>query len=606
MKIYQKNLTNHLIWAFILFYVGFILGNFISLVPGYDLYSKVNHLFSLDLDTFFNEVGIEVFFFPSVMGIIGGFLGFIGVMLAYVYNNDHGIYRNGEEHGSARFATADEIEKFAEPLEGKENENTIWTESARMAISNDNLDFAYKKNKNGTIIGGPGSGKTFNFLKPNIMQMNSSFLVIDPKGLMVKETGAMLKENDFEIKVFDLFRLLNSHSFNVFRYIKTELDIDRVLEAIIEGTKKGEERGEDFWQQAEELLIRSFIAYLWFDGKDNGYLPHLGMLADMLRLTERKDKNVKSPVEEWFEEQNRKHPDNYAYKQWTLFNDLFTSETRTSVLAIAASRYSIFDHEQVVDMVREDTMDIESWNVEKTAIFITIPENNSSYNFLAAILVATALEVLSRKADEILGGDLILPEGKSLRHFRIYFDEFGNIGKIPNIDKAMATLRSRNMSIILFLQALDQLKKMYKYGWATILNTCDTVLFLGGDEAETTKYLSQRAGKQTISIRKSSVSKGKNGSSSENRDTMGRDLLMPDEVGRLQGNDCLLFISGQHVFKDKKFNVSHHENAHLLANGPTDANWYRYRIYRSEEEELLDKVKKEDIVDHGTIYDEAA
>lgn len=546
---------------------------------------------------------VDFFIKPSLLGLFMGYFGFMIGMYIYVHDNDKGIYRNGEEHGSARFATREEMEKFADE---DPKLNILYTRYAYMGLCNKRLEFEFQKNKNSVVVGGPGSGKTFTFIKPNLMQMNASFIVTDPKGLLVHEIGKMLKEAGYDLKIFNLATLLNSDGFNLFKYIKTELDVDRVLEFITEGTKKGEAQGEDFWRQAEALLIRAFIAYLWFDGKDNDYLPHIGMVADMLRLTERIDPDVPSPVETWFEEQNERHPNNYAYKQWSLFNQLYRSETRMSVLAIAAGRYSVFDHEQVVDMVREDTMDIESWNEKKTAVFITMPETSDTYNFLSAIFLGTAMEVLRKKADEVLTGARILKAGKKLLHIRFLLDEFANIGRIPNIDKALATFRSREMSIVIVLQALDQLKTMYRHGWSTIVDTCDSFLFLGGNDAETTKYLSVRAGKQTISVRKRNLQRSGRGGSSENRDKMGRDLLTQDEIGRLNGTDALLFISGEQVFKDKKYTVSDHENAHLLADSPSDPNWYRYKRYRNEVEELLDKVRKEDIVNHGTVFDEVA
>jgi type IV secretion system protein VirD4 len=603
MQPYKKNFKSYLIGSAILFVLGYAIGNFFWLLPGYDYQSKMYFLFYRDLSEYLNENIFRFFYNPSFFAFGMGVFCFLCGLLIYVRNNDRGTYRHGEEYGSARFATKEEIRKFAD--ENPEND-LIYTRSARMGLFNRRLAFEYQKNKNAIVVGGPGSGKTFTFIKPNIMQMNASFIVTDPKKLLVHETGSMLEAAGYNIKIFDLATLANSDCFNVFNYIKTELDVDRVLEAITEGTKKNEQQGEDFWRQAEALLIRSFIAYLWFDGQDNDYTPHLGMIADMLRLTERKDPKVPSPVEEWFEEQNERHPNNYAYKQWTLFNDLYKSETRMSVLAIAAGRYSVFDHEQVVDMVRKDTMDIESWNEEKTAVFIAIPETSDTYNFISAIFLATAMEVLRNKVDLVLTGQKILAAGKKLLHVRWLIDEFANIGRIPNIDKALATFRSREMSIVLVLQALDQLKTMYKYGWATLVNTCDSFLFLGGDEKETTEYLSKRAGKQTISLRKTSMSRGRQGGSTENRDKTGRDLLTPDEIGRLKGTDALLFIAGQHVFKDKKYTVNDHENAKLLANEPGDPNWFTYKRYRNEEEELLDKVRKQDIVDHGIVGDEAA
>jgi len=602
MQTYKKEFKSYLVRGLIFAYIGYCCGNLYTLLQGYDWYSKFYFLFQKGL-LIENQEVIDILVKPTMAGLILALISFWVSLMTYAFDNDKGTYRHGEEHGSARYATREEMAKFSD---GEPNNNIIFTRYARVGLFSHRLAYEVRKNKNIVCIGGPGSGKTFTFVKPNIMQMHSTYVTTDPKGLLVRETGQMLEDAGYKIKIINLDTLENSDTFNVFEYIKTELDVDRVLEAITEGTKKGDQKGEDFWNQAEALLIRSFIAFLWFDGQDNGYTPHLGMIADMLRFTERKDPKVPSPVEEWFEEQNRKRPNNYAYKQWSLFNDLYQSETRMSVLAIAAGRYSVFDHDDVVNMVRKDTMEIEKWNEEKTAVFIAIPETNNAYNFIASMLISTSIEVLRTKADTILNGIHPTVQASDLVHVRYLIDEFYNIGKLPNIDTALGTLRSREMSICMILQALDQLKTMYPKGWATLVATCDSLLFLGGNEEQTTKYLSQRAGKQTISIRKRSLSKGQRGGGSESRDKMARDLLDPSEIGLIGGSEALLFINGEHVFRDKKFTVSDHPNAPLLANSPQDDNWYYYKRYFTEADEWLDKVTRGNIADHGVVQDEAA
>ncbi|CAI3306586.1 type IV secretory system conjugative DNA transfer family protein [Enterococcus cecorum] len=590
-KPYQKNLYHYLLLSSFLAAIFYILGNVLILLPGESFSDKLQYLYSTDVFTYYEGKYLELLI-PTFFALCCALFGFIAGLLAYLYKNDNRVYRINEEHGTAHFATNSEMAKYADEI--PEN-NTILSRNARMGLFNDRIKRAYQRNKNMIILGDPGSGKTFNVLKPNILQANASFMITDPKGLLIRECGAFLEKMGYKIKVFDLNTLLNSDHFNVFKYIKTELDIDKVLEWITEGTKKSDNQGEDFWIKAEGLLIRSLLAYLWIDGQDNDYLPHIGMIADMLRFVKRRDKNKPSPVEEWFEEQNERHPDNYAYRQWTLFNDLYEAETRASVLGIAAARYSVFDHSQVVDLVRNDTMDIENWNEEKTAIFITIPETTDAYNFLAAIFISTTMEVLRDKVDRVLTGEIAYRE---LLHFRFYIDEFANIGRIPSLEKALATFRSRNMSIALFIQALDQLKTMYKYGWETIITLCSTLIFLGGNEKTTLEYLSERSGTQTIYTRKYSINQGKNGGGSESRDNLSRKLLLPDEVGRLQGDDCLVFINKENVFKDEKFPVFDHPNAQYLANKPTDENWYRYKRYKDDVEEFLDKAV---MVDHGEI-----
>ncbi|GAK31339.1 TraG family protein [Weissella oryzae SG25] len=596
MQTYKKNPRLYVVISAIFAILGFTVTNWVIVAPGLNILDKFSYVTSsLGLHELVDHVFtyLMMFHWWSIgVAVIGVILGWF----MYLYGNDHGIYRVGEEHGSARFAKVKEMKKYQDK---EPDNNIIFTKNAQMGLYNRDLARDVQRNKNTVVIGGPGSGKTFTYVKPNLMQMNASYVVTDPKGLLVRETGKMLEDNGYKVKVFDLANLANSDTFNVFNYMNDELDIDRVLEAITEGTKKGDKGGEDFWVQAEGTLIRAFIGFLWFDGRLNDYTPHLGMVADMLRFTERKDPKKPSPVEEWFEELNEKVPNNYAYKQWQSFNNNFRSETRTSVVAIATARYSVFDHEAVVDMIKRDTMNIEAWNEEKTAVFIALPETSGSYNFLASIFLSTVMETLRYKADQTLAG-LYKPKNGSLLHVRFILDEFANIGKIPNVDKALATFRSREMSLTIILQALDQLKTMYSKGWASMINLADTLLFLGGDEKETVEYLSKRAGKQTIQLRNHTMQNSNRGGS-ENRQTQGRDLMTPDEIGRLQGDKALLFVSKEFVFEDSKYNVTDHKNAAQLADGPQDSNWYKYRRFKDETEELLYMVDPSNVIDHGQL-----
>lgn len=597
---YQKNLKHYLILSGVLFILGFWSGNFLTGLPGQTLADQFNSLFNHGLLELLSDQDFQFLYVPTSSGFLFALIGGFSGLIAYVRNNNHGVYRNNEEHGSARLARPEEIGHFADL---RPENNIIYTQKARMGLINQAIDYRYQKNKNVVVLGGPGSGKTYTFVKPNLMQLLGSYIVTDPKGLLVRECGKMLEENGYQVKIFDLVTFLNSDRFNIFHYLEDEMDVDRIFGAISEATKKGDNQSEDFWQRAEGLLARAMITFLWIDGQDNDYTPDLGMVSELFRHIERKEAKVPSVVEEWMEEQNARHPNNYAYKQWTLFNDLFKAETRSSALALAATRFSVFDHEKVVNLIAEDTMDIDSWNEEKTAVFLAIPETDDSYNFIAAMFLSTVMERLRKKVDEVMQGIRTLPEGKSLLHVRFILDEFANIGRIPNIDKALATFRSREMSIVIILQALAQLKAMYKNGWETLLNSCDSLLFLGGDEKETTAYLSQRAGKQTISIRNRTQNHGRTGGSTSYQ-KQARDLFTPDEIGRLNNNSALLFISGQYVFKDKKYTVDDHPNASLLAQNPQDPNWYRYKRYMDEEEEFLDKATQ--IIDHGAITHEEA
>lgn len=510
--------------------------------------------------------------------LYAGLIGFGLPMLVYA-SMDKNLYRQGEEQGSARFATLKEMRRFEDVDFEK---NMIFSKQVKMGLFNFRLAYNVQLNKNVIVIGLPGDGKTFTFVLPNLMQMNSNFVVTDPKGNLVHEVGKMLEKAGYAVKIFDLIRLKNSDRFNPFHYMKSELDIDHISEAITEGTKKSEHAGEDFWVQAELMLQRALIGYLYFDSKDPEtgvqlYMPNLGHVADLLRNMYREDPDVPSPVEQMFEELNEHQPNNYAYKQWKLFQN-FRGETRNSVVAILSSRYSIFDHEDVRNLISEDTMEMDTWNTKKTAVFIAIPETNNAFNFLSSILFAIGFEVLTHKADDILQGKVPGYSRKNLRHIQFIFDEFAQIGRIPNFAQVLSSIRSREMSIKIIIQAVNQLESLYKSDWKTIFNNCATHLFLGTNDKDTMEYYSTRSGKQTIRTRSTSKSHSyRNGSSSENKQIQGRPLLTPDEVARIGVEEGLVFISKQNVFRDKKASVYDHHRKDEIASSPEDKeNWYEY------------------------------
>ena len=510
--------------------------------------------------------------------LYAGLIGF-GLPILVYSSMDKNLYRQGEEQGSARFATLKEMRRFEDVDFEK---NMIFSKQVKMGLFNFRLAYNVQLNKNVIVIGLPGDGKTFTFVLPNLMQMNSNFVVTDPKGNLVHEVGKMLERAGYAVKIFDLIRLKNSDRFNPFHYMKSELDIDRISEAITEGTKKSEYTGEDFWVQAELMLQRALIGYLYFDSKDPEtgvqlYVPNLGHVADLLRNMYREDPDVPSPVEQMFEELNEHQPNNYAYKQWKLFQN-FRGETRNSVVAILSSRYSIFDHEDVRNLISEDTMEMDTWNTKKTAVFIAIPETNNAFNFLSSILFAIGFEVLTHKADDILKGKVLGYSRKNLRHIQFIFDEFAQIGRIPNFVQVLSSIRSREMSIKIIIQAVNQLESLYKSDWKTIFNNCATHLFLGTNDEDTMKYYSTRSGKQTIRTRSTSKSHSyRNGSSSENKQIQGRPLLTPDEVARIGVEEGLVFISKQNVFRDKKASVYDHPRKDEIASSPEDKeNWYEY------------------------------
>ena len=513
------------------------------------------------------------FKFTTISLYSGGTASFI-VLMFYFRIGDRGRYRHGEEYGSARYSTIQEIASFRD----KNPENDmIFSQNARMGLYNKRLPFNRQLNKNTLTVGLPGDGKTFTFVKPNLMQMNSSFVITDPKGLLVRETGKMLEDHGYKIKVFDLVNLTNSNQFNVFHYMHDELDIDRVAEAIIAGTKRSDNIGEDFWNQAEMLLIRALIGYLYFDGKVlNKYEPNIAQVADLLRNIKKDDDEIPSVVERMFEELEEELPGNYANRQWELFNSNFEGKTMTSVLSIASSRFAVFDHDAVRNLTARDSMEMEKWQTEKTAVFIAIPETDKSFNFIATTMFTMMFRQLPKTADEIIQGLHNDCKAEDLLHIRLILDEFANFGRFPNFTETLSSVRSREISIDIIIQAISQLKALYKDQWETIFNNCATLVYLGTNDKETMNYFSMRSGKQTINVKNQSQTRGAQGSSSQSIQTIQRDLLTPDEVARIGVDEALIFISKQNVFRDKKTNVLQHPRAKELANSPSDTNWYRY------------------------------
>lgn len=591
----RKKFLPYFLLSIVFFYLFHCLFVFYQKAPDLSSFTDVLGIAKFDwlINNFTYKVFLNIHF--TSFSILTGLVGVVIALMAFLRVSDTGVYRHGEEQGSARFATVKELLSFRD----KEPENNmIFTKNGQMGLFNKRLPYPKQLNKNSLVVGIPGDGKTFTYVKPNIMQENSSFVITDPKGLLVREVGSMLENDGYTIKVFDLVNLTNSDTFNVFNYMKSELDIDRVSEAIVDGTKKSDKQGEDFWAQAELLLMRSLLGYLYFDSQISGYTPNLSNVSDMLRNIQRIDKKKPSPVEKMFEALDKELPDNYACKQWELFNNNFQSETRTSVLAVASARYAVFDHKEVKTLIERDTMEMDKWNIEKTAVFITIPETNKAFNFLASLMFAMMFDVLTHQADDMLQG--LIHQDKELLHIQFIIDEFANIGKIPNFNEVLASIRSREMSAKIIIQAISQLQAMYHNDWKTIINNCATILYLGTQDKETMEYFSLRSGKQTINVKNRSVSRGRNGSMSESNQIQMRPLMTPDEIARIGVDEALLFIAKQNVLKDKKASVFDHPKAKELANHHTDDNWYQYKRYMTDIAEWQSNVDESQL---KTYYD---
>ncbi|HEN9895003.1 TPA: VirD4-like conjugal transfer protein, CD1115 family [Streptococcus agalactiae] len=529
-----------------------------------------------------------IYWNTSPLALFSALVGFLIGLLFYLKIKLDGNYRHGEESGSARMATAQELKGFQDE---EPTNNMIFSREAQMGLFNKRLPFEWQLNKNVLVAGLPGDGKTYTYVKPNLMQMNSSFIVTDPKGLLVREVGTMLKENGYQIKIFDLVNLTNSDMFNPFRYMRSELDIDRITEAIVEGTKKGDREGEDFWNQAKLLLNRALLGYLYFDSQVRHYEPNLSMVADLLRNLKRPNEKELSAVEKMFKQLEEKLPGNYACRQWELFNSNFEAETRTGVLSIVATQYSIFDHDAVTNLIKTDTMEMDTWNTEKTAVFVAISETNKAYSFLASTFFTVVFDQLTHSADAIIQGEKKGYELKDLLHVQFYFDEFANCGKIPHFNEVLASIRSREMSIKIIIQAISQLDSLYGVpARKSMVNNCATLLFLGTNDEDTMKYFSMRAGKQTIIQTSYSEQRGHRISGTTSRQAHQRDLMTPDEIARIGVDEALVFISKQNVFRDKKAMVSNHPMKDRLANHYQDKTWYHYKRFMEEGAEFIDAV----------------
>lgn len=570
------------------FYIGHTLEKFFELSGEKIIFNQITWAF----DNFdkYPLLDCEINANSSLFGYGGVFLF---IILYLRFKNKYGTYRYGEEHGSAKLLTLEEVKTFEDSIE--EN-NIIFTKNAKMGLYNDRLPYSKKLNKNVLVLGGPGSGKTYTFVKPNAMQLNGSKIFTDTKGLLVRELGNLYEKNGYRIKIIDLITFENSNHFNIFKYIKKETDIDKVASSIVEATKKSDNKGEDFWIRAEYMLMTALIGFLHIDGKLNNYEPHLGQVTKLIKLIERKEEHTPSVLERLMQDLNEKLPNNFAYRQFENFNLNFKSETRNSVKAIITARFSVFEHEEINDILKYDDLEIETWNTQKTAVFINVPEVNDAYQFISALLFQTIFETTIKTADSILKGEV---ENKNLLHLEIYGDEFAQMGKIYKLSNYISVFRSREISIKIILQGLPQLEALYgKEEAKSIQNNCDTILCLGTNDKDTMEYLSFRGGNQTIDDKNYSENRNTtSGGSNLQHSKLKRELFTAHEIGTISTEEALLFIGKQNAFKDLKASVDDHKNKKYLANSPKDKNWYKYKIYNSEYEYLLANTKKENQVE---------
>lgn len=497
-------------------------------------------------------------------GFVSVFCYFLAVVY-YIFGRKN--YMQGIEHGSAKWGTASDIGKY---IDKSFQNNMLFTMTERMSLNTRKT----MRNNNVLVIGGSGSGKTRFFLKPNLMQLHSSYVITDPKGTVLNEVGQLFADNGYVIKTFNTVDFNKSMHYNPFGFIKSEADIKVFTDLLITSTKeKGEKSADQFWENSERLLYMALIGYIYYELNEEEH--NFASLIRMINSMEVRedDETFKNPVDYMFEELEigteefcRKYelqiepdreikppqPEHFALSQYKKYK-LAAGKTAKSILISCGVRLAAFDVKQVRDMTMYDEMELSSIGDRKTALFIIIDDKVSTFNFLAAMMYSQLFKELCDKADNVYGGRLPV-------HVRCMLDEFANIGQIPNFEKIISIIRSREISVDVIVQNMAQIEAIYDKQAGTLVGNCDTTLFLGSGEDKTMKSISERVGKTTIDHRGTSTTKGQQGSYSLQDQILGRDLITADEVGRLDNEECILFIRGLKPFKSRKCNIKSHPN----------------------------------------------
>ena len=544
----------------------------VRLAPGPDASEKLLHI----------GQGFQTAFASSapsfhVVDICVGILGAVLVRLAvYVKGKNAKKYRKGIEYGSARWGTAADIAPYVDPVP---DWNIPLTRTESLTMTSRPKQPKYARNKNILVIGGSGSGKTRFFVKPSIMQMHSSYVITDPKGQLLKETGKMLlhgapklDENGkpvrdsrgkviyepYRIKVLNTINFSKSMKYNPLAYVRSEKDILKLVNVIIANTKgDGEKSSEDFWVKAERLLYCALIGYIWYEAEpeERNFIT----LLDLLNACEARedDETYKSPVDILFDDLAKKQPDHFAVKQYVKFK-MAAGKTLKSILVSCGARLAPFDIKELRDIMTEDELELDTMGDQKTALFLIMSDTDTTFNFVIAMLQSQLFNLLCDKADDFYNGRLPV-------HVRCLLDEFANIGQIPNFDKLIATIRSREISASIILQSQSQLKTIYKDAADTIVGNCDSTLFLGGKEKGTLKEISELLGKETIDSLSQSENRGAQTSHGLSYQKLGKELMTQDDIAVMDGGKCILQLRGVRPFFSDKFDITKHPRYQYLS-----------------------------------------
>ena len=478
-----------------------------------------------------------------------------GLRLAvYLRGKNAKKYRHGMEYGSARWGTAKDIEPFMTP---KFADNIILTKTERLMMSNRPPDPKNARNKNVLVVGGSGSGKTRFWLKPNLLQCHSSYVVTDPKGTIVLECGNAMLKNGYKVRILNTINFKKSMHYNPFAYVHSEKDILKLVTTLMTNTKGEGSGGDPFWEKSERLLLTALIAYLHYEApvEEQNFATLLEMLNTMQVLED--DEEYQNPVDLLFEELAKKKPNSFAGRQYKLYK-LAAGKTAKSILISCGARLAPFDIQELRDLTMYDELQLDTLGDKKTALFLIMSDTDSTFNFLISMVYTQLFNLLCDKADDVYGGKLPI-------HVRCLIDECANIGQIPNLEKLVATIRSREISACLVLQARSQLKAIYKDNADTIVGNMDSQIFLGGSEPTTLKDLSEMLGKETIDAFNTSDTRGNSPSYGTTFQKMGHELLSRDELAVLDGGKCILQLRGVRPFLSDKYDLTQHPNYKLTS-----------------------------------------
>lgn len=578
MKIDKKFILSNLPYLFI-FWLADKLAYMYRITEGNKIFAVVKGVSEL-----FKAPILSFHIADLSIGVVGA-LAVRGIL--YVRSLNAKKYRKGIEYGSARWGTAADIKPY---MDSDFRNNILLTNTERLTMNSRPKNPKYARNKNVLVIGGSGSGKTRFFVKPNLMQLHSSYCITDPKGTILLECGRLLEKNGYIIKSLNTINFKKSMHYNPLAYIKSEKDILKLVNVLIENTKgEGEKSSEDFWVKSERLLYSAYIGYIWYEAPEEE--KNFITLLDMINASEARedDENFKSAVDMLFERLEQREPEHFAVKQYRKFK-LAAGKTLKSILVSCGARLAPFDIAELRDLMEYDELELDTLGDRKTAFFVIISDTDATFNFIVAMMYSQLFNLLCDKADNEYGGRLPV-------HVRCLLDEMANIGKIPNFEKLIATIRSREISACIILQAQSQLKAIYKDNADTIIGNCDSTLFLGGKEKSTLKEISEVLGKETIDMFNTSETRSNQNSYGLNYQKLGKALMSEDELAVMDGGKCILQLRGVRPFLSEKYDITAHPNYKYLSDA-NPKNTFDMERYMKKRKPI---VKKNEVFDSYKI-----